>query len=380
MSGSITLIGAGELMSATSHLHRAALARVDGPLRAVFLDTTAGFESNADAIVKKAVDYYRHHLQMELHVARYRHANSASTAETAAAVAEIRASNFIFAGPGSPTYAIKQWQGSPVWEAVVEQFEGGAHVLFASAAVITLGRYSLPVYEIYKAGYDPFWVDGLDLLGRLGLKLAVVPHFNDNSGGENYDSRYCYIGAKRFDMLQEQLPPDVAILGIDAYTAVTLDPRSQTATVAGQGGITLSGDGAQAHRPSGSAVPFSVFHSSHRGVVPTFSKEKVYTGYEYSDEAEPEPAVDSLNSYIQSLGTLNETEKIELMARVQKLREEQSAPPSVQVDALVDLILELRAALREAKRYDLGDRARNVLTDLGYVVGDSPDGSTWKRG
>ena len=30
----------------------------------------------------------------------------------------------------------------------------------ASAASITLGRFSLPVYEVYKVGADPFWLDG----------------------------------------------------------------------------------------------------------------------------------------------------------------------------------------------------------------------------
>src|SRR4051812_44272713 len=58
--GTLTLIGAGELMPAMSKAHRAALARVSPPRYAVFLDTTAGFESNADAITAKAVEYYAH--------------------------------------------------------------------------------------------------------------------------------------------------------------------------------------------------------------------------------------------------------------------------------------------------------------------------------
>jgi hypothetical protein len=83
-----------------------------------------------------------------------------------------------------------------VWEAVVQRFEEGADVFFASAASISLGRWALPVYEIYKAGSDPFWEDGLDLLSYYGLNVAVVPHFDDQSGGENYDSRFCYMGAR----------------------------------------------------------------------------------------------------------------------------------------------------------------------------------------
>jgi len=87
MTGRITLVGAGELMSAMSSLHRAALQRLGEPPRPVFLDTAAGFETNVDAIVEKAVEYYAHHLQTELRVARYRHRERSSPGETAAAVA-----------------------------------------------------------------------------------------------------------------------------------------------------------------------------------------------------------------------------------------------------------------------------------------------------
>ena len=37
-----------------------------------------------------------------------------------------------------------------------------ACVLFASAAALTLGSHTMPVYEIYKAGIDPHWVPGLE--------------------------------------------------------------------------------------------------------------------------------------------------------------------------------------------------------------------------
>src|SRR6188474_215480 len=121
MTGRITLIGAGELMSAMSPQHRAILSLLREPPHPVFLDTTAGFETNVDAIVAKAVEYYEHHLQLKLGVARYRHRERTNPSELAAAVNEVRSANLIFAGPGSPTYAIKQWRDSPVWEAVVER-------------------------------------------------------------------------------------------------------------------------------------------------------------------------------------------------------------------------------------------------------------------
>ena len=46
---------------------------------------------------------------------------------------------------------------------------------------------------------------------------------------------------------------------------------------------------------------------------------------------------------------------------------------------LVDLVLELRKALREAKRFDLADKARDTLTELGFEIGDTAQGATWTR-
>ena len=94
--GTLTLIGAAELMPAMSSLHRDAISSVKGPVRAVFVDTTAGFETNIGAITAKAVEYYAQRLQTELHVASFRHAQGATEAEVARAIAEIRAANFIF--------------------------------------------------------------------------------------------------------------------------------------------------------------------------------------------------------------------------------------------------------------------------------------------
>ncbi len=378
MTGRITLVGAGELMAAMSSVHRAAINRLGVPPRAVFLDTTAGFETNADAISVKAVEYYAHHLQTNLEIASYRHRDLASTPEVAATVAAIRGANMIFAGPGSPTYAIRQWRDSPVWQAVIDSFAAGADLLFASAASIVLGRYALPVYEVYKAGEDPYWSDGLDVLSQFGLQLAIVPHFDDSSGGENYDSRFCYMGAQRFDLLQERLPSEVTILGIDAYTCVCFDPNTRTASVDGQGAITLIGESGVTRYEAGKELPFEAFRSGQREVVPTFSATEVISGYEHSDEAADGDALSELTRHIENLQALTGNEKVDLLARLKALPS-RSDGANAETDQLLDLVLELREALRGAKRYDMADKARDLLEELGFEVGDTPDGARWRR-
>ena len=379
MTGRITLVGAGELMAAMSSIHRAAIKRLARPPRAVFLDTTAGFETNVDAISDKAVEYYAHHLQTELTIATYQHRDQVSTSELAGTVAAIRNANLIFAGPGSPTYAIRQWRDSPVWQAVVDSFEAGADLLFASAASIALGRYALPVYEVYKAGEDPYWADGLDLMSKFGLQLAIVPHFDDSSGGENYDSRFCYMGAQRFDALQEKLPPAVTILGIDAYTCVCFDPNTRSASVSGQGGLTLIGEGGVKRYEAGAELPFDAFHSGSREVVHTFDPAQAVSGYEHSDEVADGDAMAELTRYVETLNALTGNEKVDLLARLKALQEQPGGGSEETENQLLDLVIELREALRGAKRYDMADKARDLLDELGIEVGDTPQGARWSR-
>jgi cyanophycinase-like exopeptidase len=379
MTGRITLVGAGELMAAMSSIHRAAIKRLGKPPRAVFLDTTAGFETNVDAINAKAIEYYAHHLQTNLTVASYRHRDDTPTSEVVSTVAAIRDANLIFAGPGSPTYAIRQWQDSPVWQAVIESFKDGADLLFASAASIALGRYALPVYEVYKAGEDPYWADGLDLMSEFGLLLAIVPHFDDSSGGDNYDSRFCYMGAQRFDMLQEKLPPEVTILGIDAYTCVCFDPNTRTASVAGQGGMTLIGEAGVKRFEAGSELSFDAFHSGEREVVHIFDATLAVSGYEHTDETSDGDAMGELTRYVEGLDALTGNEKVDLLARLKALQDQPGGASKETENQLLDLVIELREALRGAKRYDMADKARDLLDALGFEVGDTPQGAHWSR-
>jgi hypothetical protein len=365
-------------MPAMSRVHREVLAHVPRPVRAVFLDTTAGYETNVEVITAKAVEYYALRLQTELHVASFRHSRLATVAETARAVAELRAANLIFAGPGSPSYALEHLRDTPVWEAVMERFRQGAHLLFASAAAITLGCYALPVYEVYKAGRDPFWMEGLDALGKLGLRLAVVPHFDDNSGGANYDSRFCYMGAARFDALQAQLPDDVTILGIDEYTAARFDARQEQVHVFGQGTVTVIVNGSLTRFGGGSTIPFGALRSSHREIVPTPQRPVAELGYEFAESGKENGALHSLAEFVEAL-PLDAATRVELLARLETAAADGVPGRQIEEHALLDLVLELRDELRRARRWELADKARDVLVRLGYEVRDTPEGSTWRR-
>ena len=46
-------------------------------------------------------------------------------------------------------------------------------------------------------------------------------------------------------------------------------------------------------------------------------------------------------------------------------------------DAFIDLLVDLRQQLRKNKNFDLADQVRQKLAELGVVIEDSPQGSTW---
>jgi cysteinyl-tRNA synthetase len=57
-------------------------------------------------------------------------------------------------------------------------------------------------------------------------------------------------------------------------------------------------------------------------------------------------------------------------------------PETTAVDSapFVDLLVEVRQKLREAKQFELADEVRDRLADLGISIEDSADGSRWRQG
>ena len=108
----------------------------------------------------------------------------------------------------------------------------------------------MPVYEVYKVGEEPAGFDGLDLLDRLGLPVALIPHY-DNAEGGTHDTRFSYLGEERLARLESELPDGVFVLGVDEHTALCLDLDAGQASVAGHGGVTVRARGRSVRLESG---------------------------------------------------------------------------------------------------------------------------------
>src|SRR5207302_1914674 len=76
----------------------------------LLLDTPYGFQDNADDITTKAIAYFRSSVGRTVTPLTWR--RPLVTADLDCALTTIRTARSLFAGPGSPTYALKVWQGS----------------------------------------------------------------------------------------------------------------------------------------------------------------------------------------------------------------------------------------------------------------------------
>src|SRR3979411_1708552 len=173
----LCVMGSGETAPTMVSVHAELLARLGPPpVPAVLLDTPFGFQENADDICERAKTYFKHNVGFPIDVASFRDRTTATPLEYETMLARVRAARYVFAGPGSPSYALKQWAGSQVPAALAQKLQTGGCITFASAAALTLGRFTVPVYEIYKVGDDLRWLDGLNLVAEAGLDAVVIPH------------------------------------------------------------------------------------------------------------------------------------------------------------------------------------------------------------
>ncbi len=257
--GTVALIGSGELSGTMVETHKKLLKGISSGENILFLDTPAGFQENVDLISRRAIDYFNKHIKRKMEVASYKVKDESASIETDEVYNRLSRAGYVLIGPGSPTYAVRQLKDTPVPSLLGAMISRGGCLVAASAAALSVGSYTIPVYEIYKVGEPLHWVGGLNILGSLGLELVIVPHWNNAEGG-NHDTRYCYMGEKRFRALEADLPPGTVILGLDEHTVCILDFKTEQAAVGGLGQVTIRIDGSEQHFSSGDSISFDLLN------------------------------------------------------------------------------------------------------------------------
>jgi hypothetical protein len=424
----LVVMGSGETSPSMVGTHRAVAARFPPPLSAVLLDTPYGFQENAADISARARDYFARRVGLAVDVVGFPGPLAADPACRAArpepaALARLQAARLVFAGPGSPSYALSVWRGSPIAEALRAKLSGGGAVVLASAAALTLGRFTLPVYEIYKGGHAPRWLDGLDLLGGtpLGTGWAVIPHY-DNAEGGTHDTRHCYMGARRLAELEAQLPDDGAILGVDEHTALVVDFEAGQVDVSGRGGVTARRQGRDVRLASGTRLTLAELVAAGRspgrdrggataagltdggpaagvgpgdpgpGPAPLLDEvarlEAAFSSAVGAGRAgEASSVILALDQAIAewSSDTRESDEpdraRAVLHALIHRLGEAATSRPEGEATPapLVERLVALRADLRASGAFGTADRLRDALASAGIDLRDTPAGTTWHR-
>jgi hypothetical protein len=202
--GRIALFGSGETSPRLRKVYKYLLDRLPSSPKVALLETPAGFELNSGRVIGRVGEYLNLHLQnfepqVEIIPARSR--GSYYSPNNAKILDPLMKADFIFMGPGSPTYAVRQLQDSLAWQIIMARHCLGGTIALASAATVAVSSLALPVYEIFKVGEDLHWKEGLDFFGLYGLPLVFIPHWNNNDGGEGLDTSRCFMGVSRFNRL-----------------------------------------------------------------------------------------------------------------------------------------------------------------------------------
>ena len=412
----LTIMGSGETAPTMVTTHRMLASKLPKPARATLLDTPYGFQENAPELATKAVEYIKTSINIALDVAGLTQIIDADALAVERGLQVVSDAQYVFAGPGSPTYALRQWAGTPLAGLLTKKLRDGGIVTFASAAALTLGRFTLPVYEIYKVGQDPRWLEGLNILGEIGINVALIPHYNNAEGG-HHDTRFCYMGERRLSMLERELPDDVYVLGVDEHTGVVIDIDAQTATVVGKGVLTIRVKGVSTEIASGEVLPIDRLRNPLAGIktgVPAVAASNA----EASDTATKD--VDVLDSNLrQATERLNDafTQAItagdaDAAARaaldlddaiagwsIDTLQSDDASharsvlrsmitrlagaatgglrDPREVAGPFVQVLLDLRVQVRADKRFDLSDMIRDRLAEISVEVRDTPQGAEW---
>jgi len=334
--GPLALLGSGETSASGRRVFEWLFRRFEPPVRVAILETPAGFQPNSREVAREIAEFLEEHLpgfSPAVTIIPARKRGTTFSPEDPRLAESVLAADCIFLGPGSPSYAARQLRGSIVWNAARARFAAGAALVLASAAVLAVGAQTLPVYEIYKAGFDLSWDPGLNLLGAAGVPVTFVPHWNNREGGAALDTSHCFMGMDRFEALRALLPTDDPIVGIDEHTALIVEPEGK-GQVLGLGEVTIERRGQVSVHASGDV----------------FSFDEVGT-FDWEAFAEDVPH--------------------ELLEMIPKVPPKAESSP---VPAEVTHLIVLREEARKARDWQSADSLRAAIAEHGYQVQDTPDG------
>ena len=340
--GRIAFLGSGETSLAGGRIFETLARLISDPLRIAILETPAGFELNASLVAGRVGEFLKTRLgnyKPTIDLIPARKKGTEFSPDNPEILQPLLQANMIFMGPGSPSYVARQLKDTLAWDIIRARHRQGATLIFASAATISVGRWVLPVYEIYKVGEDVHVKDGLGFFADFGMHVSFVPHWNNAEGGVDLDTSRCFIGMERFKQWCDLLPTENTTVGLDEHTGVIIDFESGMCEVSGVSSVSIVRECDPEIYPSGSKFALK----------------------EIGDFQAPEPIEKDIPSEVW-----------EMIASASTLV---SDGPSEEVLGL----LEQRKQARANKDFGASDRIRDEIASLGWKVKDTKEGQELEK-
>lgn len=340
--GRIAFLGSGETSLAGGRIFETLARLIPDTLRIAILETPAGFELNASLVAGRVGEFLKTRLgnyKPTIDLIPARKKGTEFSPDNPEILRPLLQANMIFMGPGSPSYVARQLMDTLAWDIIRARHRQGATLIFASAATISVGRWVLPVYEIYKVGEDVHVKDGLGFFADFGMHVSFVPHWNNAEGGVDLDTSRCFIGMERFKQWCDLLPTENTTVGLDEHTGVIIDFESGMCEVSGVSSVSIVRECDPEIYPSGSKFALK----------------------EIGDFQAPEPIEKDIPS--------------EVWEMIASASTSVSDGPSEEVLGL----LEQRKQARANKNFGASDRIRDEIASLGWKVKDTKEGQELEK-
>jgi len=337
--GRIAFLGSGETSLAGGRIFESLARQISDPLRIAIMETTAGFELNSLQVAGKVGEFLKTRLQNykpTINIIPARKLETEFSPDNPEILKPLLSANMIFMGPGSPSYAVRQLQGTLAWDIIRARHRLGATLVFASAATISVGAWALPVYEIYKVGEDIHTKPGLNLFADYGLNLSFVPHWNNAEGGIDLDTSRCFIGIERFNQWRKLLPADNILVGLDEHSGIIVDFENAACEVSGVSSVSVLKQNSMEMYPAGAKFLLN----------------------EFGKLTQPE----SIEQGIRP-------DAWEAVTKAANAVEDEETPPDEALEWL-----QQRKDARTRKDFAESDRLRDAIASLGWTVQDSKEG------
>jgi hypothetical protein len=344
--GLICILGSGETLASSGKTHEYVTQRLPENPKVVILETPAGFEPNSADVAAKIKTFLERRLQNynpQIDVLPARKKGTPFSPDTPEIVAPILTADEILLGPGSPSYGAKQLRDTLAIEMIKARHRLGGTLFLSSSSTLAFSKYTMPVYEIYKVGDDLHWKEGVNFFEPFGWSISIIPHWDNNDGGDTVDTSRCYVGQDRFAALRQLLPAGQTIIGLDEHTSVVFDFEQGNCHVLGNKGVVIIRDDDLVAFNSGDTFPFAVLGTWQEPDNSDISAEIWQQALDAQANAEAEKSAVDL--------------------------------PSSAVIALA----QARDAARDAKNWARSDQLRDEIAALGWQIKDTKAGSELVR-